>query len=222
MAGLERLDLDAVRHQRGGEAFLAAFSLPDRLDGGGGLRRSEAAAHGEYGMNRRLEQFLRDGRLRRAGRGGRHIVDGRGARQEIEARRGGLAGGKQQGKRQHRPAPGRAQSVLGGARHGHSNSMMTASTARLSPLRAWIALTLPSRSARRTFSIFIASTMASGSPALTSWPTSTAIDTISPGIGQSSLRAASDRTRSGIRRASSASRPVYTRATISIPRWLNR
>ena len=43
-----------------------------------------------------------------------------------------------------------------------------------------------SRSARSTFSIFIASTTASVSPALTSCPSATAIDTTRPGIGQSS------------------------------------
>ena len=40
----------------------------------------------------------------------------------------------------------------------YSNSMITASTARLSPGLALILATVPSRSARNTFSIFIAST----------------------------------------------------------------
>src|SRR5690349_5246469 len=48
------------------------------------------------------------------------------------------------------------------------NSRMTWSTARLSPALARTALILPSRSARSTFSIFIASTTASSSPAFTS------------------------------------------------------
>ncbi len=48
--------------------------------------------------------------------------------------------------------------------------MITASTARLSPTCALTDLTTRSRSARSTFSIFIASTTASVSPALTSWP----------------------------------------------------
>ena len=52
----------------------------------------------------------------------------------------------------------------------HSNSRMTSSTARLSPGLARILAMRPSRSARSTFSIFIASTIASASPALTSWP----------------------------------------------------
>src|SRR5262249_30891351 len=56
-----------------------------------------------------------------------------------------------------------------------ANSMITASTARLSPGLALIALMTPSRSARSTFSIFMASTTASVSPALTSCPSSTAI-----------------------------------------------
>ena len=49
-----------------------------------------------------------------------------------------------------------------------ANSRITASTARLSPALAATFLTLPSRSARRMFSIFMASTTASASPAFTS------------------------------------------------------
>src|SRR5262249_23768911 len=50
----------------------------------------------------------------------------------------------------------------------YSSSRMTWSTARLSPGLARSLATRPSRSARNTFSIFTASTMTSGSPALTS------------------------------------------------------
>ncbi len=48
--------------------------------------------------------------------------------------------------------------------------MITASTASESPSLARIFFTVTSRSASSTFSIFIASTMHSGSPALTSCP----------------------------------------------------
>ena len=50
-------------------------------------------------------------------------------------------------------------------------------TARLSPGLACSVFTVPSRSARSTFSIFIASTTASVSPTLTSCPSATAIAT---------------------------------------------
>ena len=50
----------------------------------------------------------------------------------------------------------------------YSNSTITSSTARLAPAVATIFFTLPSCSALRTFSIFIASMTASFSPALTS------------------------------------------------------
>src|SRR4029077_6708554 len=59
-------------------------------------------------------------------------------------------------------------------RRHHSNSRMTWSTATLSPGLARIRAMRPSRSARNMFSIFIASTTASGSPAFTSWPWVTA------------------------------------------------
>ena len=49
---------------------------------------------------------------------------------------------------------------------------------------ALIAFTTPSRSARGTFSIFMASTMGRVSPALTSWPSTTAMEMTRPGIGQ--------------------------------------
>ena len=89
-----------------------------------------------------------------------------------------------------------------------ANSMMVASTARLSPSLAWILEMVPSRSARSTFSIFMASTMQSGSPALTSCPTETLIAFTSPGIGHRSCLPVSASSRSGIRAASSASRLV--------------
>src|SRR5258708_23295784 len=75
-----------------------------------------------------------------------------------------------------------------GHRAAQANSRMTWSTARLSPVLARTVLTLPSRSARSTFSIFIASTTASSSPALTSCPSPTASETRSPGIGDSRKR----------------------------------
>ena len=64
--------------------------------------------------------------------------------------------------------------------------MMTASTARLSPGLAFSLETVRSRSARSTFSIFIASTTASVSPALTSCPSATEMETTRPGIGHRS------------------------------------
>src|SRR4029079_10651785 len=65
-----------------------------------------------------------------------------------------------------------------------ANSRITASTASVSPAFATIFLTFPSRSARSTFSIFIASTTSMTSPAFMSWPSCTAIWRTSPGIGQ--------------------------------------
>src|SRR4029450_10373089 len=67
---------------------------------------------------------------------------------------------------------------------GHSNSRMMASTARLSPGLAFVLLTVPAFSARRMFSIFIASTTASGWPASTLSPSPTWSAVSSPGIGQ--------------------------------------
>lgn len=61
---------------------------------------------------------------------------------------------------------------FGPAKH-YANSRMTASTARLSPAFAAIFWTLPSRSAFRMFSIFMASTIARLSPAFTSCPSLT-------------------------------------------------
>ena len=79
--------------------------------------------------------------------------------------------------------------------------MITASTARLSPGLALIGFTVPSRSARSTFSIFIASTTASVSPALTSWPS---VDRDRDAPGPASGRAASCRCRAGSSPASAA------------------
>ena len=88
---------------------------------------------------------------------------------------------------------GRRQALLASREDNRAalqaNSKMTASTARLSPGLALIFLTVPSISARRTFSIFIASTTATVSPALTSCPSLTAIDTTRPGIGHDDLLA---------------------------------
>ena len=63
--------------------------------------------------------------------------------------------------------------------------MITASTASVSPALQRILATVASRSADSTFSIFIASTMHRGSPALISCPTVTAIDLTRPGMGHS-------------------------------------
>ena len=100
--------------------------------------------------------------------------------------------------------------------------MMTASTARLSPSLAMMALTVASRSARNTFSIFIASTTASGSPALTSCPTTTAMERTSPGIGHNSAFDVSAAFFANISAASCASRFVYTRASAAAPAWERR
>ena len=54
-----------------------------------------------------------------------------------------------------------------------SNSRITCSAVKLSPGAAFTAAITPSRSARRTFSIFIASTTAKGCPALISSPSAT-------------------------------------------------
>src|SRR5205085_5466553 len=91
--------------------------------------------------------------------------------------------------------------------HGpaQANSNITASTARLSPGLALMVLTTPSRSARKTFSIFIASTTASASPALTSWPSTTAIASTRSGIAQRNALPLSAALFAGIRRAPAAS-----------------
>ena len=61
--------------------------------------------------------------------------------------------------------------------------MITASTARLSPGFTRMALTIPSRSARNTFSIFIASITATVAPRSTASPTDTLTSMMRPGIG---------------------------------------
>ena len=101
---------------------------------------------------------------------------------------------------------GRRQALLAQSRGANraalqANSKMTASTARLSPGLALIFLTVPSISARSTFSIFIASTTATVSPALTSWPSLTAIETTSPGIGHTTCLPVSPAFLTGISRA---------------------
>ena len=77
--------------------------------------------------------------------------------------------------------------------------------------------TVPSRSARSTFCIFIASTTASVSPDLTSCPSLTAIDTTSPGIGHSSFLPVSAADVTGISRAADASLSVKTLTGTSKP-----
>src|SRR5208337_4293650 len=100
------------------------------------------------------------------------------------------------------------QEAAAPARLAHANSMIAASTASESPSLHRIALTVASRSALSTFSIFIASTMQSCSPALTSCPTLTAIALTRPGIGQSRVFEPSTPFRSIISAASCASRRV--------------
>src|SRR6476660_3236765 len=104
-----------------------------------------------------------------------------------------------------------------GLGHAHANSRITASTLRLSPGLASTLDTLPSRSAFSTFSIFIASTTQSASPALTSCPSLTASDTTMPGIGQSKSFEVSAFSFTSISAASSASRSVSTLTGTSTP-----
>src|SRR5579871_2320736 len=98
--------------------------------------------------------------------------------------------------------------TFAGIRLGQANSRITASTARLSPFLAKTALMVPSRSARSTFSIFMASTTASVSPALTSWPGATEIETTRPGIGHRTFLPVSTATLAGINRAAADSLSV--------------
>src|SRR5829696_1755600 len=79
------------------------------------------------------------------------------------------------------------------------NSMIFWSTRRLSPALACRVLTVPSCTARSTFSIFIASTTASASPALISWPSLTATDASRPGMGDSRNFEVSGAALTGIR-----------------------
>ncbi len=89
--------------------------------------------------------------------------------------------------------------------------------ARLSPFAALIFFTVPSRSAFSTFSIFIASTTASISPACTCWPSVTLIDTTRPGIGQISIFDVSGGFLTGINAASAAMRGRRTVALTIAP-----
>src|ERR1700679_2045920 len=104
----------------------------------------------------------------------------------------------------------------------HANSRITSSSAMLSPFWTLTFFTRPSRSATSTFSIFIASTTASGSPALTSWPTATFTDTTRPGIGQSRNFDVSAATFFGIRPASAAAWGLRTETKACAPPWRKR
>ncbi len=73
------------------------------------------------------------------------------------------------------------------------------------------AFTTPSRSAFRMFCIFMASMTATVSPALTSWPTVTAMETTRPGMGDWISLEVSAACFSGRRANSSAIRGVRTR-----------
>src|SRR3546814_2954454 len=84
--------------------------------------------------------------------------------------------------------PVEERAVLRQAQHerirDYSISKITASTARLSPCAALTVFTVPDFSARRMFSIFIASTVASGWHASTWSPSPKCSATSRPGIGQ--------------------------------------
>src|SRR5262249_31146 len=80
----------------------------------------------------------------------------------------------------------------------------------------------PSRSARKMFSIFIASTTASGSPVLTSWPWLTVTEESRPGIGDNSRREVSEACFSGISASSSAARGDNTCARRITPPCVNQ
>src|SRR5262249_9004562 len=85
-----------------------------------------------------------------------------------------------------------------------THSRLTATTARVSPGCSRVLLiccTVPSITASSTFSICIASTTATVSPALTSCPSLTAIETTSPGIGHTTCLPVSPVFLSGISRA---------------------
>ena len=75
---------------------------------------------------------------------------------------------------------------------------------------ATIFLTLPSCSALSTFSIFIASMIASFSPALTSWPSATETSRSRPGIGDSRNFDRSGGSFAGISDSRWAARTVIT------------
>src|SRR6476659_5091464 len=111
----------------------------------------------------------------------------------------------------HPPLDFHSDSLVGGLGHAHANSRITASTLRRSPGLASTLDTLPSRSAFSTFSIFIASTPQSASPALTS------SDTTMPGSGQSRNFEVSAFSLTGIRAASSVSRSVTASTETSTP-----
>ncbi|MNL26568.1 hypothetical protein D3C87_1480970 [compost metagenome] len=68
------------------------------------------------------------------------------------------------------------------------------------------------------FSIFIASTIASGCPASTVSPALTETEVMTPGIGQSSIFDVSGGSFFGINLASLATRGLLTRAITSTPR----
>src|SRR5262245_14292265 len=155
------------------------------------------------------------------GRPGEHRLDAavaRVAHGPIEAKRPrGLLGPSAVVDALHPPLDPHSDSLVGGLGHAHANSRITASTLRLSPGLARTFDTLPSRSAFSTFSIFIASTMHSASPARTSCPSLTANDTTMPGIGQSRNFEVSAFSFTGISAASSASRSVSTLTGTSTP-----
>src|SRR3569623_1178683 len=93
-----------------------------------------------------------------------------------------------------------------------SNSRITSSTASTAPGLTRILLTRDRRSALRTFSIFMASTMARGWPDSTTSPSLTSMRTIWPGIGQSRNLLRSGGTLIGISGTRSATAGSSTRA----------
>src|SRR5690606_25393491 len=104
----------------------------------------------------------------------------------------------------------------------YSTSRISSSAARLAPGSTATRLTVPRFSARSTFSIFIASTVASACPSCTSSPCLTAIAVTTPGIGHRSILEVSGGSLTGISRASSATRGERTCALTSMPRQRSR
>eukprot|EP01038_Epipyxis_sp_PR26KG_P017277 gene17277-23824_t len=98
---------------------------------------------------------------------------------------------------------------------------MISSAATAAPAPTWTLATLPSRSARMMFCIFMASTIAIASPDLISWPSTTSMETTRPGIGEMIRREVSAATFSGNLACNSASRGVATITTALAPRYWN-
>ena len=85
-----------------------------------------------------------------------------------------------------------------------------------SPGAQCTAATVPAAGARSSFSIFIASSTTSPSPAFTSWPASTSTCSTSPGIGAWTSRSAASAPASSPKRSSSSA--VSSRSTTGMRR----